>query len=134
VGSYYKEGDEMREILFKGKRVDNGEWVYWNQFGEYTEPYCTLYDYRSHTHSTDTIESTIVQFTGLTDKNGVKIFEGDLTKHTKHETIGVWKFSEHFSCFLMEEIGEIESHRFYFKIDEPALEIIGNIYEEKVTK
>lgn len=117
----------MREILFRGKRKDNGEWVYgfycYNPLMKRGEMFsfdavrCYVYE---------VIPETIGQFTGLIDKNGTKIFEGDVVDIlTENEEIGVVAYDD--GGFLVNADGFCVD--FHSNINGTDLEVIGNIHD-----
>lgn len=120
----------MREILFRGKRVDNGEWVcgYLYRLSERLNPFIMFVNSNAESHQV--IPDTVGQFTGLCDKNGKKIFEGDFVKvttglegykSTYHSTI-------HRVTYDVCNCGVAVFYPFD-NSDMVEAEVIGNIYD-----
>ena len=129
----------MREILFRGKLASSGEWVY----GSYvhcpnpvcigsSHPYCMWVPATNPDETTTVIEvdpETIGQYIGQPDKNGKKIFEGDIVK-TKYGRICkvVW-FTPQLCWDLVPLECKSKVPDQYDLFDSKNLEVIGNIYD-----
>lgn len=124
----------MREILFRGKRVDNGEWVkgfyvcipdtHYIMTGKFDS--LTNGIINSEAYNVD--PNTIGQFTGLTDRNGVKIFEGDIVHVKAHSG----SFTGCVTYWLEEEprfVCETKHGLHYAICAKFEFEVLGNIHD-----
>lgn len=135
----------MREILFRGKRIDNSEWVegFYSNIQE-IEHYILMPIALGLFHC-QVIPETIAQFTGLTDKNGKKIFEGDVIRWDDETNGERWRVAVvEFNPDIQFRIIRIECDfiqsaqeghvfrfgRFAYKDTHNHLEIIGNIHDD----
>lgn len=124
----------MREILFRGKRVDNGEWTY----GDLLTPtdIMDVWEISENTGMGDRYEidpDTVGQYTGLKDKNGKKIFEGDIVRNNKHgednDTYDYYSTIFSNGSFRAQYLDNLEYTPKIYDIYFEGYEVIGNIHD-----
>lgn len=129
----------MREILFRGKLAINNIWQYSR---------CPDGTLHSGVVKYDFIPETVGQFTGLTDKNGKKIFTGDIISadNGKQSCVAVVKFGEYYpkmfykmlqmfspgkwevpACGFFAE--SVDKHEEMILFQSPCVTVIGNIHD-----
>lgn len=128
----------MREILFKAKRIDNGEWVegcYHKRYDLLANEEHLIFRADSYTvwEYAEIDPETLCQFTGLCDKNGKKIWENDILMAHFDESFQEYKTYEtvewSFAGFVIYEDG---TRREYIdKFDLEHFEVVGNIFDNK---
>lgn len=132
----------MRKIIFKARRLDNGEWVF-GDLNHFSDSRAAVADSEQDWFLVD--PETVCQYTGLNDKNGNRIFEGDRVLHNYmgSDLRGIVLFGEYADqrhrldqgfyvrwqdtvCSLRSDLGFWTTHR--------KIEVIGNIHDSKAVK
>lgn len=141
----------MREIEFRGKRIDNGEWT----FGYYychkglDEHYILPIDETPFYNGIPIVprsfsncainKETLGQYTGLKDKNGTKIFEGDKVKILKDSVCSSSEIGEigtvcfengSFMIDFFDKYDDIVENDFLSNFKNEYCEVVGNKYDD----
>ena len=120
----------MRDILFRGKRKDNSEWVYGN-YAVTDNNEKQHFIFKNKAFEFEVVPETVGQYTRMNDKNGKKIFEGDKLReyHPEQDVIIEWSDGSFGFRRANKPKDCVYSTIRYMQNAMSRLKIIGNIYD-----
>lgn len=129
----------MREILFRGKRIDNDEWTEGYLFKQWNRTFLLWGMTGDIPNMIEVIPETVGQYTGVIDKNGKKVFEGDIIDYTWDTLCGGKEHRTYVISYANNEakfvgdcvIGNPRHSLPTFEYIGERGEVIGNIYDNK---
>ena len=134
----------MREILFRGKRIDSGEWVYGCYLKHDLTKVCFSSDdpktkhmivkdgacdwgFEPEMRAYDVIPESVSEYTGIKDKNSRRIFEGDIFLHDNKDLYEVaWCDERKFFCAMATDLSDDDYLGNFYECN---MEVIGNIHD-----
>ena len=133
----------IREVIFRGKRMDNGEWI--TDSETYIRDGDGIWLSDENLNVVTVLPETVGQYTGLTDKNGVRIFEGDILDVSSDvayggvavHRLGYFVVEFHNGCFMKSALDDPQLSFFdnakrkglYHFISTDIHKIVGNIHD-----
>ncbi len=124
----------MREILFRGKRLDNGKWCF-GTYASYESGDACIFSQKFSRYGYEATEicyrhkvdpETVGQFTGLTDKNRKLIFEGDIVNYNNGLVSEIFKvvYNEKYARFTFTKPNTV-----FAVFDTEKCEVVGNVHD-----
>src|SRR5690625_2676162 len=133
----------MREIKFRGLRKDGKGWAYGVPFHIYEEGKCfminlfqgsTLEQEDAYFQGLEVVPSTVGQYTGIKDRNGADIYEGDVINWFGviglNDGQGVLRYDVENSRWELDIVGDEDDCVLLYDISFEDIQVVENIYEE----
>ena len=108
----------MREHIYRGKRIDNGEWILESE--TYIKDGDGVWLSDENCNVVKVYPDTVGEFTGLLDKNGARVFEGDIINYKSMNLQVRWD-NEKAGFFIGKDK--------YWMMNDCELEVVGNIFD-----